>query len=502
MAKGDMPVLVGVGQAVSHWDGSAGPGGAPSPLSLAADASKAALADAGLAAGEVDALAFVRIFEDSIPSAPHPHGHNTNLPGTLAREIGAAPQRLIYSDVGGQSPQALVNEFAAAIHAGEAECALIAGSEAIGANKTARRAGVELDWADGSESEMEDRGLGTPLLTRHEIKHGLVAAPFIYALFETAIAARKGHTRSAHRAAMSELFATFSDVAAANAYSQFPTARSAEWLATPSKDNYEFADPFLKWHIAQDAVNQGAGAILISESKADALGIPAGKRVYLHGAGEAGDDPVSLRPRLDLSWAMDEALSRALSQAGKSTADMALFDIYSCFPCAVTSACEAMDIDPLTETRPLTLTGGLPFFGGPGNNYSLHGIASMAERLRAAPGNFGLVLANGGWMTKEAAGVYSTARPDAFTPTAPAAKPSEQVAIAEGPEGGVLETYTVLHGRNGPERGITACRTDGGARFLAFASPEMLLALREDVSQVGRPVAATTQDETNTVTFK
>ena len=502
MARGDMPVLVGVGQTVSHWDGAAGPAGAPSPLSLATDAAKAALADAGLSGSDVDRLAFVRIFEDSIPSAPHPHGHNTNLPGTLARDIGAAPASLIYSDVGGQNPQALVNEFAAAIHAGEVDCVLIAGSEAIGASKTARRAGIELNWADGSDMAFEDRGMGAPLLSRHEIKHGLVAAPFIYALFETAIAAREGRSRSEHRAAMSDLFARFSQVAATNPYSQFPAARTSDWLATPSKENYELADPFLKWHVAQDAVNQGAAAILMSESKADALGIPAGKRVYLHGSGEAGDDLVSVRPHLDSSWAMGEALSRALGQAGKSAADMALFDIYSCFPCAVTSACRAMDIDPTGETRALTLTGGLPFFGGPGNNYSLHGIASMAERLRAQSGAFGLVLANGGWMTKEAAGIYSTTRPDVFTPVTAAAKPDTQLAIAEAPASGTLETYTVLHGRSGPERGITACRTDSGARFLALASPEMLAVLREDANQVGRSVVATTQDETNTVTFK
>ena len=208
------------------------------------------------------------------------------------------------------------------------------------------------------------------------------------------------------------------------------------------------------------------------------------------------------RPRLDESWAMAEALSRAFAQAGRTAGDIGLFDIYSCFPCAVTSACRAMDIDPLTETRPLTLTGGLPFFGGPGNNYSLHGIASMVDRLRAAPGTFGLVLANGGWMTKEAAGIYATARPEAFTPAAPAARPTGQVALAEAPATGVLETYTVLHGRNGPERGITACRTPDGRRFLALSAPEALPVLREEASQAGRPVAVTTQGETHMVTFK
>ena len=503
MAKGDMPVLVGVGQFTSQWDATAGPRGAPSPLSLATEAAEAALADCGAedAAAAIDTLAFVRIFEDSVPGDHHPHGHNTNLPGTLAREIGAAPQRLIYSSVGGQSPQSLVNEFAAAIHAGEAECVLIAGSEANKASKAARRHGVEIDWADGTEARFEDRGMGEMLLSRHEIKHGLVSPPYFYGLFENAIAAREGRTRAEHRAAMSALFEGFASVAAANPYSQFPVERSADWLATPSRENYELADPFLKWHVAQDAVNQGAAVLLMSEAKADTLGVPAGQRVYLHGAGEAGDQLLSERPRLDGSWAMDVALSRALEAAGRTAREIDLFDLYSCFPCAVFSACAALGLDPEAERRPLTVTGGLPFFGGPGNNYSLHGIASMAGRLRAAPGQVGLVLANGGWMTKEAAGVYSTARPAEFRPAEPAAKPAETVAIAAAPASGTLETFTVVHGRSGPERGIAACRTSDGARFLAVATPEALAILLEEASPVGRPVTVSTEGEVNSFDF-
>ncbi|MEO0818383.1 MAG: acetyl-CoA acetyltransferase [Pseudomonadota bacterium] len=503
MAKGDMPVLVGVGQFTSHWDGTAGPDGAPSPLSLATEAAQAALKDCGAAgiAAAIDTLAFVRIFEDSVPGDNHPHGHNTNLLGTLARNLGAAPRRQIYSSVGGQSPQALVNEFAAAIHEGEAECVLIAGSEANKASKAARRHGVVINWADGADTPFEDRGMGDMLLSRHEIKHGLVSPPYFYGLFENAIAAREGRTRATHRVEMSALFKGFASVAARHPHSQFPVARSADWLATPSKENYELADPFLKWHVAQDAVNQGAAALLMSEAKADALGVPVARRVYLHGGGEAGDQFLSERPRLDGSWAMDVALSRALEGAGKTADEIDLFDLYSCFPCAVFSACAALGLDPHSETRPLTVTGGLPFFGGPGNNYSLHGIVSMAERLRAQPDAFGLVLANGGWMTKEAAGVYSTLRPAEFTAVEASAKPLETVPIATDPGSGTLETFTVVHGRNGPERGIAACRTDDGARFLAIADVPALAILREDASPVGRAVTVTTQREVNTFTF-
>ncbi|WP_233355701.1 acetyl-CoA acetyltransferase [Henriciella litoralis] len=501
MAKGSMPVLVGVGQFMSEWDGSEGAEGAPSPLSLAVEASKAALADAGISGSDIDTVTFVRIFEDSVRNAPHPHGHNTNLPGTLARDIGATPERLIYSDVGGQSPQALANEMAARIHAGEVEIALVAGSEANRASKGARKNKVEIKWADSSDADYEDRGLGGQMISREEIKHGLVAPAYFYALFENAIAAREGRGRSGQRAAMAALFQPFTEVAANNPYAQFPEARTEEFLATPSPKNYEFADPFLKWHIAQDAVNQGAAFIIMSEDKADELGVDADKRVYLHGAGEAGDDLISLRPKLDGSWAMEQAIHRALKQADKTPGGISHFDLYSCFPCAVFSSAAVLGIDPETDDRPLTLTGGLPFFGGPGNNYSMHGIAEMAAKLREEAGSFGLVLANGGWMTKEAVGVWSTTRPDVFKPVEKAAKPTEQVELDPAPEGGTVETYTVVHGREGPAHGVIFGRTDAGKRFIAVAEPAALKQLREDASPVGARVTTTTEGEVTSFRF-
>jgi acetyl-CoA C-acetyltransferase len=492
-------------QAKVSASGTALPGqpGPPSPLSLMVDASKAALADTGAAgiAGAIDTLAVVRIFEDSVRGAPHPHGHNTNLPGTLARDIGAAPANLIYETVGGQSPQALVNEMAAKVFEGEIECALISGSEANRASKGARRHGVEINWADSADAEYEDRGTGPMMLSREEIKHGIVAPAYFYAMFENAIAAREGRSRSQHRKAMAELFQPFTAVAAKNPYSQFPVEHSVEFLSTPSKANYEYADPFLKWFIAQDAVNQGAAAIVMSSSKADELGIAEDKRVYLHGAGEGSDDFISVRPRLDGSFAMEAAISRALDQSGKTADDMAHFDLYSCFPCAVFSSTQALGVDWKTDKRPLTLTGGLPFFGGPGNNYSLHGIAEMVTKLRGDAGAFGLVLANGGWMTKEAVGVYSTAKPSKFTPVARYARPTEEIDVCSEDCVAKLETFTVTHGKEGPNKGIIFARLPDGRRALANASPAALAVLREDTSPVGRTVKITVEGETGTFDF-
>lgn len=505
MTHARTPVLVGVGQVVSHWDASAGAQGAPSYLSLAIEAAQRAIDDTGAKPGlaeAIDTAVMVRTMADSVPSFDQAFGQCNNLPRAVAEGIGAKPRTAIYSAVGGQSPQSLVNEMADRIYDGEDDVVLIAGSEALGAMKSARRAGVELDWSHEVDGDFEDRGLGPMLLSRTEIKHGMVVPAYFYALFETAYAHKKEQSRSTQIEAMSQLFARFSDVAAHNPYAQFQTSRSAEFLSTPSKENYPFADPYLKWHMAQDAVNMAAGVILMSSEKADELGIDPAKRVYLHGAGEAHDDFISERPELAGSWAMRTALGRALEQSGKEARDMAMFDLYSCFPIAVFSSTQAMGIDWKKEKRPLTLTGGLPFFGGPGNNYSLHGIASMVDVLRGQPGAYGLVLANGGWMTKEAAGVYSTEPCAAYKRAEPAATPDARVEIETEPTSGVLETFTVVNGRKGPGQAICFGRTEAGKRFVAMSQDEAVIArLKADDFPIGAVIKVSSQAEVNTFEF-
>lgn len=494
MTKQAMPVLVGVGQSISQWDGSDGAAGAPSPLSLCVEASRQALTDAGLDAGAIDTIAVIRTTEDSTPFG-HPNGKNENLPGTVARDLGATPEHAIYTGLGGQSPQQAINEMAARIHAGEIKCALVTGAEANRASKGAKRNKLKIDWTDNADLPFENRIAEDSLLSRAEIKHGIVFPPTFYGMFENAIAARENETRSEHRTAMSQLWEKFSAVAANNPNAQFRTARSADFLATPSQENFEVSDPFLKWHVAQESVNVGAAALIMSEDMADAMGSLAEKRVYLHGAGEAADTLISEREKLDGSWAMEVAINRALAQAHKTADDISIFDLYSCFPCAVFSSMRVLRIHPDSDPRPLTVTGGLPFFGGPGNNYSLHGIASMAEHLRARPGDFGLVLANGGWMTKEAAGVYSTKRPAGFTPVEAMAKHAPRVEVAASGKEGVLESFTIFRGREGGWQGVAFIRIADGRRIIANSTPEALGRLQAEASPIGLKVSIEALDQ-------
>ena len=85
-----------------------------------------------------------------------------------------------------------------------------------------------------------------------------------------------------------------------------------------------------------------------------------------------------------------------------------MIDVYSCFPVAVQIACRELGFD---MNRPLTVTGGLTFAGGPLNNYVMHSIARMAQLLRDNPGKRGMITANGGYITKHAFGIYSSEPP-------------------------------------------------------------------------------------------
>jgi acetyl-CoA C-acetyltransferase len=465
------PVLVGVGQCVDHWDG-ANTAVAPDPSSLRLAAANAALEDCG-ARGEVLAainrVIVVRTMLDSVEGAPQPFGRCSNPPGTLAAGLGIANVRLIYSVVGGDQPQALVNEAADAIFSGVADTILIAGAEATAALKAATRKRMKLDWSAGAVGPMEDRGLGSVLLSGYELANGLGSPTQTYPVFEHALRARLGLNREEHVALMSELWAGFSQVAAANPYAQFPTTRSAEFLATGSRENYAVADPYLKWHVAQDAVNQGAAVILSSVGRATAMGIDPAKFVYLHGYAKATDRLVTERADLSRSVAMEASLKLALAASGKTAADIAHFDLYSCFPCAVLLAAETLGLDwRHTKT---TVTGGLPFFGGAGNNYSMHAIATLVERLRAKPAEFGLILANGGFLSKQAVGIYS-ATPKADW--APVSSATIQQAIDDAPAPAllaetteaVIDTFTVTSSKGHPARGYVIASSPKG-RILA-----------------------------------
>ena len=494
MDNDNFPIIVGVGQITEQWNGEPVSAG-PHPVSIIEKAIGKAISDTGASsiADFIDCAAFVRTFADSLSEPVVPFGEVENLPRAVLKRIGLDPAKVIYSSAGGEQPQALVNELAAGLNTGKVSVALIAGGEVTGALKTALKRRVKLKWGGKGKGDVEDRGAQTDFISKYEIENGLGMPPQTYALFEQALRARLGLSAQNYRRHVSATLARFSAVAAANPHAQFPERRTEAFLAEPSSENYPICDPFLKWHIAQDAVNQSAAMLLTTVGKAKDLGIAEDKWIYLHGHSAVVDKVVTERPDLSHSDAIREALDLAISGSGLDADKIGYFDIYSCFPAVVLLAAEYLAVDP-TETD-LTVTGGLPFFGGPGNNYSTHAIAEMVSRLREDRTSHGLVLANGGFMSKQAAGVYSACAPEIWKPQSSKAaqrRLDERKAprvLSEDCEA-TIESFCVQHGRDGPERAYVCARV-GEDRVLAKVDANhraTMNALSRSENVIGQPV--------------
>ena len=475
------PVIVGVSQ-IS--DTSTPPDRARSPLQLMVDAAKKVADDSGADAAilqDIDSLIAVRLFSDAVSRFKSPFGRMVNPPWSIAQRIGARPRELVYTPGGGTMPQVALNRACERIAQGESSIALLTGAEALRTELAAKRAGLQLDWSEDAPSTPEEWGGYRMPCTDHEIAHGISAAINVYPLFEQAIRGARGRTIADHQLAMGRLFARFATVAKTNPLATRRAGFSAEEIATVTEKNPTIGFPYTKLMCASVYVDQAAAVLVCSAAKADEFGIAESKRVYLHGCAQ-GDDHWYVTERRDLhsSPAIHEVARRTLAMSEKLLADVAVFDLYSCFPSAVEIAQQEIGLSD-DDPRELTVTGGLPYFGGPGNNYVMHSIAEMVERMRAQPGAFGLVTANGNYITKHAAGLYSsTALTKPWAREDPAILQRELDAMPKppfttAPEGRAkIESYTVVHSKTGPEMAIVVGRLiANNVRFIANTRHEL-----------------------------
>lgn len=474
--SGNTPIIIGVGEASERID--APDYKALSPVALAAAAAEAAIADAGAPgiAARIDVIAAIRQFEISGPGAKPPFGASDNFPRSVGKRVGADPKRAIWETVGGQGPQHLVNEFAHAIAAGEMDVALMCGSEAISTVRHLASKNETRDWKEEIGGQIEDRGFGMEGLVSMElIRHGVRSPINHYAVFENARRARLNKDRASYALDMGRLFAPFTKVASQSPHAMSRDVYSAEELATVTGPNRLTSDPFPRRMVARDQANQGAAVLMTSVARARELGVPESKWVYLYGGADAKERAPLERQDLSSSPASIAAAKRALAAAGVSVADIDIFDFYSCFPIAVFNVCDGLGIAP-DDKRGLTVTGGLPFFGGAGNNYSMHAIAEMIRRLRAKPGALGLVAANGGFLSKYSVGVYSTAarefKPFDSKPLQDEINAWPAPAIDQDYRGeAAVETYTIDYAGPAPQ-GTVVARTPSNARVVAMTSKD------------------------------
>jgi len=421
-----------------------------------------------------------------------------NPPRLLADSVGAKPTTEWLCKVGGESALALANGAAMRIASGDSQLAFLGGCNNIRALTLARRAGIRLDWPTGGTGSPTIFGKTGAGSSEAEFAAGLGIPISIYPIFENALRAARGQSLEEHRQSMGALFEPFTRIAAANPYAWFPIERSAEELSEPTSKNRMICFPYPKYLNAVMETDQSAGVLIASQAMARRLGVPEKNWVYWRGGAVEIEVPwfISHRPSYAESPALKTCHETAFVHAGLALDEIDLIDLYSCFPSAVSMACEMLGLAE-NDSRGLTLTGGLPYAGGPGNSYGFHSLAAAVNRLREKAGENALVTGNGWYLTKHAATIVSRQpSPTGLDPSAaPAtdatrtpwsAPPVELQPEANGTA--TVESYTIVHDRDGaPSRGIIIGRlTETRERFLANTEPDPnLLAELEKIELIG-----------------
>ena len=492
------PVVVGVGQVSQRVPAAE----ARAPIDLLTDAARLADKDAEstqslLERVDVIGVAAIGSWRYADPGA------------FLGRRLGIEPRATLVTTVGGNSPQLLCNELGARIQRGELEVALVGGAESMHTRWRARREPrVELTWETGDDEPCEwVIGDTRPGSSDYEMAHSAIAPPLVYPLFETALRAANGRTVDQHQRHVSELWSHFAAVAAGNPDAWLRQAFTPEEIRTVSPDNRMVCFPYPKRMCANIDVDQGAALLLCSLEAARAAGVPDERMVFLHAAAEVHDHYFfTERWSLADSPAIGTAVGDALAAAAIGADDVARFDLYSCFPSAVEVAMRAIGIAD-DDPRPLTVTGGLGFAGGPVNNYPTHAIARMVHELRADPTSFGCTTALGWYITKHASAVWSALPPErGFRRVDPATSQARVDALPRREPAGLLddevtiEATSVNFERDGSRvLGIVSALTDSGGRALANTRDADLLAALTAETHEGRRAHVTNDGVTNTL---
>jgi acetyl-CoA C-acetyltransferase len=385
---------------------------------------------------------------------------------------------------GGNTPQWLINRASEEIGKGQLETTLICGAEAT---RSMKLADPGSDFLTAARSNMEesdgeaDAVVGASIrgmIGQAEIQAKLVRPADIYPIFESALATGHDASPAQWRTRIGQFLSRSSEVAAKNPFAWFPEALSPDDISTPSANNRITAEPYTKRMNSFANVDMGSALIVTTLAIAREAGL-ADQCVFPWAGASNTDLAPAERAELDRSPAIHAAAKALFKSAKVSLDDIDFIDLYSCFPIAVEVGAAEIGLS-MDDSRGLTLTGSMSFFGGPGNNYTSHGIASAALRLRES-GRLAYVSGNGGLLSKHSLGLYgSEPRAEGFVLADTTKEQSEinEAALpvvfeANGPA--LVDGGTVIYDRSGEVAAAPViARSPNGSRLVATASPEIL----------------------------
>jgi acetyl-CoA C-acetyltransferase len=201
---------------------------------------------------------------------------------------------------------------------------------------------------------------------------------------------------------------------------------------------------------------------------------------------------VALSSRAELHRSMGASIGgQALEdQTGVQLSEVELVELYSCFPVAVEMIASELGFD---ETRDLTVTGGMPFAGGPFNNFVFQATCRMVELLRARPGTRGLVTTISGVLTKQAFALMSTEPPPREFASIDvteevAARSLEKAVVDEFSGTGTIAAHTVLYASGQRASAVALVDVSDERRTLAVTTDPDLIGELEEHDRCGHSV--------------
>ncbi len=468
------PVIVGVG---FEQQPSEDPTRCTEPWQLMARAVRRAAEDAGSEAllAQVESI--------SVPQGMWEYRNPGKL---IADALGCTTARSILSDLG-VLQLSLLSDLCRTIAAGEQHVGVITGGEAKFRDMRAAITGQPVANTEQSEDTPPPDVHHTssdPWASDLESRAGLAGPVELFAIMESALRHEQELAVEVHRDRIAQLYSRFSEVAATNPHAWRREPLSPQVIRDPSPKNAMLAFPYTKRHSSQWNVNQAVAIIVCSAGRATQLGLACDGWIFPIAATQS-KHVVPLAQQRWLHTHPGTVLSgeRMLALAGITIRDVDAAELYSCFPAAIQSF--ARDLQ-LPETCPWTVTGAMPYAGGPYNSFSLEGVARMVEVLREGEGNdgserrLGLVSNLSGIFGKQACALFSN-RPSAdgyrYEDLTAAVAARDVPVPLDGDYVGpaTIVGYTVVFAGGVPSHAIAICDTPAGRRTVVRSEERALL---------------------------
>ena len=400
-----------------------------------------------------------------------------NIPTTYVTKIGVLQQNLI-------------NEACLKIENGEINASIILGGEAR--YKQLRSVIEKKEYFETKLDENPDFYIKAKedLYGDEELEELGAMAVGYYATMETALRKNDDENIEEHQNNIASMYEEFSKVASNNEDAWLDHPYSKKEILETSKKNKMLAYPYNKLHCTSWNVNQSAALIICSEELANKLEIDNKKRVYPISSSENNHMiAIQQRPKLYESLGMIYAAKSINKMMEQLDIILDAYDLYSCFPAAVKMFSKSLE---LGSELPKTITGSMPYAGGPLNSFVIHSTVKMIQKIRALEARHGLVTGVSGMMTKQSFCVWGKEYQEQFifddvTERAKLdEKPVELSNIAEG-EGEIIG-YTIIEGSEHASKAVLYLDDEKKHRKVVSSLDKNFINLLMEEEWVGKKV--------------